>query len=362
MKYQAYKLGRQAALIVLCQTAINKLILIDEVEISLLPYDPEHELSVRDLPMGKLGMEEITYIRQAARSLFEWQHRYGSGPCQKVGITLLHEVSVAVQENQSAETAKALMAIMADLGHTVATMTWHLGMEGAAQVYYKLALRAAYANQDLLLGARILMGMSRQMLYLNQPQDALDLLNLAQQGTEKLASPQIMAMLYMRRALSLAALNCVDEFQREMDRAQNQLSKVDDDAQPLWLASEISSEKLLAVSGAGLRKLAKHNPDRYAELASQRTLAVLNKKDHEATRLTALEYISLAEDNFLLKNISLAVNYTHKAIDVAKHLHLNCMQVHKRLHELYSYTKRFLDINSVRKVNKRLRHSLVKLI
>lgn len=48
------------------------------------------------LPMGKLGNEEITQLKQSVDSLYEWLVRFGGGPCRKAAGGLLNEVAAAL--------------------------------------------------------------------------------------------------------------------------------------------------------------------------------------------------------------------------------------------------------------------------
>ncbi|XES00193.1 hypothetical protein HEP87_58700 [Streptomyces sp. S1D4-11] len=93
-------------------------------------------------------------------------------------------------------------------------MAWYTGLQRRAQNYYLLALRASHAGDDMVFGANVLAGMARQMLYRDQPQDALELIRLAQDGARHVAGPRVGAMLHTREAWAYAAMGRTAALQR----------------------------------------------------------------------------------------------------------------------------------------------------
>lgn len=301
---------------------------------------------------GKLGIEEIEYLKQAAKSFYQWRIRFGGGVCRKAAIALLNEVVVAIKESQSPLVEKELYRLMAELAVTASTMSWHAGMERAAQDYYILALRASYAGHDRLFGARVLAGLSLQMLYQNKPQDALDLIHQAQHGTRNIAGPQVKAMLYMRESWALSAMGCEAGFQRAIALSKEALGQVKIGEEPEWIAYCTEGE-LAGIMGTGLIELAKHNSCKYAEEASEQKLVALNVRGTPVSIVTALDYIGLAESRFLLKDTESAVDYTKKVIQVSKNIHSHSKQLRGRLADLHLYMNqhRHMGSHSVREVN-----------
>lgn len=351
---EALRMDRRSAFVGLSSTVATGPDLLNSLDHWLQPYHPPTQTSVKDLPMGKLGMDEVKQIELTAKELFEWQHRYGGGPCRQVAIALLHEVAGALQAKQSSQVTKALHNIMADLGQTVATMTWHCGMERLAQDYYKLALRAAYVNQDPLFGACILMRLARQMMYLNKPHDALKLIQLARHGTKHIAGPQVKTMIYIRESYIMAVLGHEAEFQRATALAYEYMEQAKPGYEPVWVEMLCAKDELARITAASFAKLAKKKPKKYALKAEDERRKALQVCGKHNDRVTALSYIGIAESRFLLKEVESAVKYTYQALNSCKHFHANCLQVHKRLQDLYAYTKKYKHIKSVHQLSERL--------
>ena len=67
-------------------------------------------------------------------------------------------------------------------------MSYDVGLQPTAQKYFVLALHAAKEAGDRPLGSYVLSSMSRQMIHLGRPDDALELIHLAQYGSRDCAS------------------------------------------------------------------------------------------------------------------------------------------------------------------------------
>lgn len=346
-------MDRRSALMALTAIVISGPSLLDSLQGWLSPSDSvSKRLQLPQPSMGKLGIEEIGQLKQSVDSLYKWLVRFGGGPCRKAAVGLLNEVTVALREPQTPIIESELYRIMMELANTVATMTWHAGQERAAQNYYKLALRAAHANNDRLFGARVLaVGLSRQMMYQGKPQEALELVHFAQHGTQNIAGPQVKAMLYMREAWALSAMGQEAGFQRAVALSQESAARAKPDVEPEWVRLFCSDGGVAGITGAGHMELAKHNPCKYAEQACEQSLRTLAIRGKQVSRSSALNYINLAESRFLLKDTELAASYTRSAIDVSRHLQGYSREVRGRLSDLYKYTNQHTNSRAVQEVN-----------
>lgn len=138
---------------------------------------------------GRLGKREVQELEATAHAFRAWDHKFGGGLRRKAVIGQLNEVAGHLEEQQTPAVQQSLFRVMAYLGGTAATMTWDSGMQGQAQKYYLLALRAAHAGGDAVFGANVLAGMARQMLCRERPGDALELVHLAQKGVRSNGRP-----------------------------------------------------------------------------------------------------------------------------------------------------------------------------
>ncbi|MEU1165686.1 helix-turn-helix domain-containing protein, partial [Streptomyces sp. NPDC005921] len=203
-------MDRRAATRALAGAAITGAALLDPLEGWLQPTAS----TARPRRRGRLGVREVEELASTARAFRAWDHKYGGGLRRKAVLGQLSEVAAHLDEYQVPKVEQRLYQVMAQLAGTAATMAWDTGLQRRAQSYYLLALRASHAGGDMVFGANVLVGMARQMLYREQPQDALELVRLAQDGARSVAGPRVRAMLHTREAWAYAAMGRTAAFQR----------------------------------------------------------------------------------------------------------------------------------------------------
>ncbi|MFF2515582.1 helix-turn-helix domain-containing protein [Streptomyces sp. NPDC058086] len=324
-------MDRRAATRALAGAAIGGAALLDPLEAWLLPAGPTAEPGRR----GRLGKRDVDELETTARAFRAWDHKFGGGLRRKAVVGQLNEVAAHLEDHQSPVIEQRLYQVMAQLGGTAATMAWDSGHQRQAQQYYKLALRAAHAGGDTAFGANVLAGMARQMLYRDRPQDALELVHLAQKGARDSAGPRLLAMLHTREAWAYAALGRAAAFQRATSEGTEALADVGAGEDPYWIAYFDSAE-LAGVTGGRLLDLARKDPQHHAETAAHSISEALAARGPEAGRSHALDLIGLAECHFLIGDTPAAVTHTHKAAEAAARTQSS--RVRAQLGQLYPYT------------------------
>jgi hypothetical protein len=172
------------------------------------------------------------------------------------------------------------------------------------------------------------------MLYRDRPQDALELVHLAQKGARKAVGPRVRAMLHTREAWAYAAMDRVAAFKRATGEATETLAEVDAGEEPYWIAYFDEAE-LAGVTGGRLLDMARNDPQ-HAEAAAEGIRGALATRGAEAGRSHALDLIGLAECHFLMGDFTGAVEQTHRAVDAAACTQSN--RVRAQLGRLYPYT------------------------
>ncbi|WP_319949587.1 hypothetical protein [Streptomyces halobius] len=246
---------------------------------------------------------------------------------------------------------------MAQLAGTAATMAWDSGLQRQAQEYYRLALRSSHAGKDMAFGANVLAGMARQMLYGDRPQDALELVRLAQDGSRGVADPRVRAMLHSREAWAYAALGRMSAFRRATGQAADALGAAERGQEPYWIAY-FNDAELAGVTGGRLLDLARQDPRPYAEDAANEIRDALTRRGQEAGRSHALDMIGLAACQFLVGDIRGGVEQAHRAVDAATRTRSN--RVRTQLSSLYPYTVGHSASQAVGEVRARIRDQLSK--
>jgi hypothetical protein len=325
--------------------------LLDSLEGWLRPA-PEAEPGRR---RGRIGLREVRELETTARAFRAWDHRFGGGLRRKAVVGQLNEVAGHLEEHQAPDVERGLFQVMAYLSGTAATMAWDSGLQRQAQNYYQLALRAAHASGDAAFGANVLAGMARQMLYRDRPQDALELVHLAQKGARKAAGSRLEAMLHTREAWAYAAMGRAAAFRRATGEATEALAEADGDHDPYWI-SYFDGAELAGVTGGRLLDMARANPQQHAEAAAESIRNALASRGSEAGRSYALDLIGLAECHFLMGDVTGAVDHTHRAVDAAGLTQSN--RVRAQLGQLYPYTVGRSASRTVSEARTRLREAL----
>ncbi|MDQ0933389.1 hypothetical protein [Streptomyces turgidiscabies] len=344
-------MDRRAATRALAGAAVTGAALLDPLEGWLQPAGS----AARPRRRGRLGAREVEELESTARAFRAWDHKYGGGLRRKAVLGQLSEVAAHLDEHQAPQVEQRLYQVMAQLAGTAATMAWDTGLQRRAQNYYLLALRASHAGDDMVFGANVLAGMARQMLYRNQPQDALELIRLAQDGARHVASPRVRAMLHTREAWAYAAMDRTAAFQRATAQAAEVLATAKPGEEPYWIAYFDEAE-LAGTTGGRLLGLARQNPRLHAEAAVSEIRQALDRRGPEASRSHALDRIGLAQCHFLLGDLTGAVKETHRAVDAARATRSS--RVRAQLGELYPYTVGNSAARPVREARDRIRDLL----
>ena len=324
-------MDRRAATRALAGAALSGAALLDSLEGWLQPA-PAAEPARR---RGRIGQREVRELETTARAFRAWDHRFGGGLRRKAVVGQLNEVAGHLEEHQAADVERELFRVMAHLSGTAATMAWDSGLQKQAQNYYLLALRAAHAGDDTVFGANVLAGMARQMLYRDRPQDALELVHLAQKGAGKAAGARVQAMLHTREAWAYAAMGRGAAFTRATKEATEALAEADAGEDPYWIAY-FGEAELAGVTGGRLLDMARDDPQQHAEAAAASIRCALRTRGTEAGRSYALDLIGLAECHFLMGDVTGAVEQTHLAVGAAARTQSS--RVRAQLGQLYPYT------------------------
>lgn len=312
-------------------TAVSGAALLDSLEGWLQPA-PAFDNGLR---RGRIGMREVQELEETARAFRAWDHRFGGGLRRKAIVGQLNEVASHLEEHQAPDAERGLFRVMAHLGGTAATIAWDSGFQRQAQSYYLLALRAAHAGGDPTFGANVLAGMARQMLYRDRPQDALELVHLAQKGAGQQASARLRAMLHTREAWAYTALGRPSAFRRATDEAAEALADAGTEEEAYWIAYFDEAE-LAGVTGGRLLDMARQHPQEHAEAAADSIQEAMKRRGPEAGRSHALDTIGLAECHFLMGDVTGAVDHTRRAVEAAART--QSTRVRTQLSQLYPYT------------------------
>ena len=288
---------------------------------SALPPEPEPAGSSRHV--GRLSKPELELLESTTAMFRKWDAQCGGGLRRKAVVGQLHEVTDLLQEPQPDATNRKLFKVAAELAELAGWMSYDVGLQPTAQKYFVLALHAAKEAGDKPLGSYVLSSMSRQMIHLGRPDDALELIHLAQYGSRDCASPRTQSMLYAMEARAYANMGQPGKCKRAVRMAEDTFADVHewDDPDPDWIRF-FSEAELYGENSHSYRDLAyvAGRSPAYASLAEpvmQRAVDLF-AKDDDHKRSYALNLIGMATVHLLQREPEQGAVLAAEAMTVAK--------------------------------------------
>ncbi|MFI6459926.1 hypothetical protein [Streptomyces sp. NPDC050538] len=285
------------------------------------PSEPEPASASRH--QGRLSRPELELLESTTAMFRKWDAQCGGGLRRKAVVGQLHEVTDLLQEPQPEATTRKLFKVAAELAELAGWMSYDVGLQPTAQKYFVLALHAAKEAGDKPLGSYVLSSMSRQMIHLGRPDDALELIHLAQYGSRDCASPRTQSMLYAMEARAYANMGQPGKCKRAVRMAEDTFGDVDDwdDPDPDWIRF-FSEAELYGENSHSYRDLAyvAGRSPAYASLAEpvmQRAVDLFSKDD-EHQRSYALNLIGMATVHLLRREPEQSAVLATEAMTVAK--------------------------------------------
>ncbi|AZP20680.1 hypothetical protein ACIGMX_37610 [Streptomyces aquilus] len=284
-------------------------------------HEPEPSAAARR--GGRLSKPELDLLESTTVMFRQWDAQCGGGLRRKAVVGQLHEVTDLLQEPQPETTTRKLFKVAAELAELAGWMSYDVGLQPTAQKYFVLALHAAKEAGDKPLGSYVLSSMSRQMIHLGRPDDALELVHLAQYGSRDCASPRTQSMLYAMEARAYANMGQPGKCKRAVRMAEDTFADADDwdEPDPDWIRF-FSEAELYGENSHSYRDLAyvAGRSPTYASLAEplmQRAVELF-AKDQEHQRSYALNLIGMATVHLLQREPERSTVLAEEAMAVAK--------------------------------------------
>jgi hypothetical protein len=307
-----------------------------------------------------LSDPELDLLEQTAVMFRQWDAQCGGGLRRKAVVGQLHEVTELLQDSHPEQVTRRLFRVTAELAELAGWMSYDMGVQPTAQKYFVLALHAAKEAGDTALGAHVLSDMSRQMIHLGRPDDALELIHLAQYGSRDRATPRMQAMLYAMEARAHANLGQPAKCQRAVRLAEGAFEDTGPgDGDPDWITYFTAAE-LHAENAHSYRDLAYSSgcSPAYASLAEpamERAVALgaADGAEGRHRRSHTLNLIGLAGVHLLQRRPRRCAERADQAMDLARTLRSE--RVHNRLRRTSANAVReFGDVPEVAELGRRL--------
>ncbi|MET8077332.1 hypothetical protein [Streptomyces sp. NPDC005303] len=273
--------------------------------------------------VGRLSKPELDLLESTTVMFRQWDAQCGGGLRRKAVVGQLHEVTDLLQEPQPETTTRKLFKVAAELAELAGWMSYDVGLQPSAQKYFVLALHAAKEAGDKPLGSYVLSSMSRQMIHLGRPEDALELIHLAQYGSRDCASPRTLSMLYAMEARAYANMGQPGKCKRAVRMAEDTFAEADewDEPDPDWIRF-FSEAELYGENSHSYRDLAyvAGRSPTYASLAEplmQRAVELFSG-DGEHQRSYALNLVGMATVHLLRREPEQSTVLVEQAMHIAK--------------------------------------------
>ncbi|WP_320781197.1 hypothetical protein [Streptomyces sp. CRN 30] len=287
------------------------------------PPAPEPEPVPAGRARGRLSRPELDLLETTTVMFRQWDAQCGGGLRRKAVVGQLHEVTDLLQEPQPGATRAKLFKVAAELAELAGWMSYDVGLQPTAQKYFVLALHAAKEAGDRPLGSYVLSSMSRQMIHLGRPDDALELIHLAQYGSRDCASPRTQSMLYAMEARAYANMGQPGRTKRAVRMAEDTFAEAVewDEPDPDWIRffSEAELHGENSHSFRDLAYVAGRSPA-YASLAEplMSRAVKLFAEDDEHQRSYALNLIGMATVHLLRREPERSTELASEAMGIAK--------------------------------------------
>jgi hypothetical protein len=272
---------------------------------------------------SRISGPELELLESTTVMFRQWDAQCGGGLRRKAVVGQLHEVTDLLQEGHCEEVSRRLFRSAAELAQLAGWMSYDVGLQPTAQKYFVLALHAAKEAGDKPLGSYILSSMSRQMIHLGRPDDALELVHLAQYGSRDCATARTQAMLYAVEARAYANMGQPSKCKRAVRMAEDTFGDagLDGEPDPDWIRffteAELNGEN--AHSYRDLAYVAGRSPT-YASLAApaMERAVRLFREDDVHQRSYALNLVGMATVHLLNREPEHATQLASQALAVAK--------------------------------------------
>ncbi|HSA48668.1 MAG TPA: hypothetical protein VLH10_00970 [Yinghuangia sp.] len=266
---------------------------------------------------GRLGPGELEQLEATVRLFRSWDMQCGGGLRRKAVVGQLQEVTDLLQDSYAGPLRERLFRLTAELALLAGWMSYDVGMQPGAQKYFVFALHAAKEAGDRPLGANVLGVMSRQMIHLDRPCDALELIHLAQYGARDTAGPRTQAMLYAVEGRAHAGLGHADRCRRAFALAEQLHADAAGAEEPDWIRYFDEAE-LAGEAGHAYRDLAYRGVGRAARAREPLEAAVrLLDGTTEYRRSLALCRVGLASVHVLEQEADAACDAALGALALA---------------------------------------------
>lgn len=304
-----------------------------------------------------IGSQEVEELERSVEVFRAWDAARGGGLQRKAVVGQLNEVGGMLSYRHSNHLQRRLWGVAADLAVLAGWMSHDVGLEATAQKYFVIAAHAAREGGDRPRAGEALSRAARQLVHLGKPDEALDLMKLAQSGSGDQVLPRTKAMLYTVEAWAHASMGKGQAMRRTLGQAEDLfVSERTDDPLPSWM-STFKEEDLYGMQALSYRTLAEHDPSvaRHSQHYAEKALAL---RVDGRQRSKIFDYLSMASACFIDGDPEQGDRY---ARDALKAMGTNSShRTWDRLGQMYELTGAYADHPKIRELREEIKLALPK--
>ncbi|WP_317441671.1 hypothetical protein [Streptomyces collinus] len=304
-----------------------------------------------------IGSQEIEELERSVEVFRAWDAARGGGLQRKAVVGQLNEVGGMLAYHHPPHLQRRLWGVAANLAVLAGWMSHDVGLEPTAQKYFVIAAHAAREGGDRPRAGEALSRAARQMVHLGRPDDALDLMKLAQSGAGEQLQPRTKAMFHTIEAWAQASMGKGQAMRRTLGQAEDLFVSDRQDAQaPDWMQT-FKDEDLYGMTALAYRTLAEFDPAAaaHAQYYAEKALA-LRVDGRERSKI--FDHLSMASACFIADDPEQADRYARLALmSMGSN---SSRRTWDRLREMYRLTAEYAGYPRIHELREEIRLALPK--
>ncbi|MFD9044981.1 hypothetical protein ACFU6M_36175 [Streptomyces bottropensis] len=304
-----------------------------------------------------IGVQEIEELERSVEVFRAWDAARGGGLQRKAVVGQLNEVGGMLSYHHPERIQRRLWGVAANLAVLAGWMSHDIGLEPTAQKYFIIAAHAAREGGDRPRAGEALSRAARQLVHLGKPDEALDLMKLAQSGSGEQVLPRTKAMLHTVEAWAQASMGKGQAMRRTLGQAEDLfVSDRSDVPPPSWMQM-FKEEDLYGMQALAYRTLAEHDPAA-AKQARHYAQKALELRVDGRQRSKIFDFLSMASACFIGDDPEQADRYARLAL-----MSMGSNSSHRtwdRLRQMYRLTGQYSSYPKIRELREELKLALPK--
>ncbi|MGW0599277.1 DNA-binding protein NsdB [Streptomyces sp. NPDC002776] len=304
-----------------------------------------------------IGSQEIEELERSVEVFRAWDAARGGGLQRKAVVGQLNEVGGMLAYRHPDHLQRRLWGVAANLAVLAGWMSHDVGLEPTAQKYFVIAAHAAREGGDRPRAGEALSRAARQMVHLGRPDDALDLMKLAQSGSGAEVLPRTRAMLYTIEAWAQASMGKGQAMRRTLGQAEDLfVSDKGDVPPPSWMQT-FKEADLYGMQALAYRTLAEFEPQAAVHAQHYADKALSLRVDGRQ-RSKIFDFLSMASACFIADDPEQADRYARLAL-----VSMGSNSSHRtwdRLRQMYRLTAEYSSYPKIHELREEIRVALPK--